>query len=94
MILLVEHRVRDFASWKRAFDGDPVGREEGGVRGYRVSRLAADPNHVVVELDFDDAERAEAFAQRLRALWASAGPRLGLETPTARVLEVIETRAP
>jgi hypothetical protein len=26
-IFQVEHKVRDFDSWKQAFDGDPVGRK-------------------------------------------------------------------
>lgn len=89
--LQIDHRVRHFERWKEAFDADPVGREVGGVRGYRVSRLADDPSHVVVDLEFGSRAEAEAFAERLRRLWADAGPRLGLESPTARVLETVET---
>lgn len=92
-ILQIDHRVRDFAAWKDVFDTDPVGRRAGGVRGYRMYRLAGDPNHVVVDLDFEDASDAEAFGGKLRALWADAGPRLGLESPTARTLEHVESHA-
>ena len=92
-VLRVDHRVRDFDAWKLVFDSDPVGREAGGVRAYRVARPADDPNHVLVDLDFESAGEAEAFAERLRAIWVDAGPRLGLESPTARVLEVVETRS-
>ena len=56
-----------------------------------MSRLADDPNHVVVDLDFETPAQAEAFGARLHDLWAAAGPRLGLESPTARVLETVET---
>lgn len=91
--LQIDHRVGSFDVWKQTFDSDPVGREAGGVRSYRVARLADDPNHVVVDLEFETVTGAEAFADRLRALWAEAGPRLGLESPTARVLETVETHA-
>lgn len=92
-IVQVDHRVASFDAWKQAFDADPVGREAGGVTSYRVLRLAGEPNHVVIELEFAGIAEAEAFAARLRALWAEAGPRLGLESPVARVLETVEERA-
>jgi hypothetical protein len=91
-ILQIEHTVRDYEAWKQAFDGDPVGREQGGVRRYRVSRLVDDPNHVQVDLEFDDADAAEAFGARLRELWGRVGPDLGLESPQARVLETVESK--
>jgi hypothetical protein len=90
-VLRIDHRVRDFDAWKQAFDSDPVGRQAGGVRAYRITRSPDDPNHVVVDLEFESLGEAESFAERLRTLWADAGPRLGLESPTARVLEAVET---
>lgn len=91
--LLVDHRVRDFDAWKAAFDRDPVGRAAGGVRSHNISRETGDANHVFIELELDTVEAAEAFAERLRALWMEAGPRLGLESPTVRVLETIEAQS-
>jgi len=88
--LQIEHRVRDYDAWKQAFDSDPVGRQAGGVRSYRISRLVDDPLHVVIELDFESISEAEAFGDRLRAMWANVGDRLGLEGPTARIVEHVE----
>ena len=48
-ILRIEHRIRDFDTWKEAFDRDPIGREQGGVRRYRVLRPVDDPNYVMVD---------------------------------------------
>jgi hypothetical protein len=90
-VLRIDHAVRDFDAWKQTFDSDPVGRQTGGVQGYRILRPAGEPNSVLVDLDFESTSEAEAFAERLRALWVEAGPRLGLESPTARVLETVET---
>lgn len=71
--LQIEHGVRDYDRWKAAFDGDPVGREAGGVRRYRIARQLDDPNCVRIDLDFDTTAEAEAFHDKLRALWAAAG---------------------
>jgi hypothetical protein len=91
--LRIEHVVRTFEAWKQAFDSDPVGRESGGVRGYRIAQSAGDRNHVFIDLEFDDIGAAEAFKQRLEGIWVSAGPRLGLESPSARVVDVVESSA-
>ena len=92
-ILQIEHPVRDFDAWKAAFDGDPVRREAGGVRRYRVCRPVDDPNYIAVDLEFDSRHEAEAFRLGLEALWRSpqAAPALG-GTPRARIVEVVETK--
>jgi hypothetical protein len=90
-ILQIEHRVRDYDAWKQSFDGDPVGREQGGVRRYRVLRATDDPNLVVIDLEFDSASDADAFRARLQELWARVGGDLGLEGPRSRILEAVES---
>lgn len=90
-ILQIEHGVRDFDGWKQAFDGDPVGRQQGGVRRYRIMRSVDDPNHVMIDLEFDDHDRADAFRTRLLALWDRAGDNLGLKDPQTRIVEAVET---
>jgi hypothetical protein len=91
-ILQIEHGVRDYDAWKQAFDSDPVGREEGGVRSYRVLRATDDPNAVVIELEFDGATEAESFREKLRGLWSQRAGELGLENPHARILDVAEEK--
>ncbi|MDP9490946.1 MAG: hypothetical protein M3P42_01890 [Actinomycetota bacterium] len=91
-ILQIEHGVRDFDAWKQAFDSDPVGREAGGVRSYRVSRPTDDPNRAIVDLEFDSSGEAEAFLAKLRELWSRVGDDLGLEGPRGRILEVVESK--
>jgi hypothetical protein len=91
-ILLVEQRVPDFDAWKAAFDSDPVGREEGGVRRYRISRPIDDPNLVFVALEFDGSDEAEAFRGKLRALWSRIESEGLVEGPQASILEVVEAK--
>lgn len=90
-ILQIEHRVRDYDAWKRAFDSDPVGRAQGGVRGHRIVRGVDDPNLVAIELEFDTAEAAESFRGALEQLWGRVGDELGLENREMRIVETTET---
>lgn len=92
-IVQIEHPVSSFATWKAAFDHDPVQREASGVRRYRIFRSIDDPNYIAVDLEFDDAPRAVAFRAALENLWRSpqAAPALG-GIPRARIVEVVEDR--
>lgn len=90
-ILQVEHAVPDFERWNEGFASDPVGRQQGGVRRYRVARPADDPNYVVIDLEFDTQPEAEAFLERLRALWSRVMGEGLIGEPQARILEVAET---
>lgn len=91
VILQVEHGVRDYDAWKQAFDSDPVGRKQGGVLRYRILRPSDDPHRVIIELEFDDSSQAEAFRTKLREVWERIGGDVGLESPQARIVDVVES---
>ncbi len=93
-LVQLEHPIRDFETWKAAFDRDPVHREASGVRRYRIYRPVEDANYIAVDLEFDDLERAEAFKLALEALWLSpqAAPALGGQTQV-RIVDLVETRS-
>lgn len=93
-IVQIEHLTTGYERWKAAFDSDPVGREQGGVRRYRISRPVDEPDYVVVDLEFDDRDRAVAFQGALERMWASpqAQQLLG-STPRARLVETVESVA-
>jgi quinol monooxygenase YgiN len=92
-LVQLEHPVRDFATWKAAFDSDPVRREASGVRRYQIFRPIDDPNYIAVDLEFDDRAAAEAFKVALETLWRSpqAAPALG-GTPRVRIVDIVEGR--
>ena len=93
-VVQLEHPIRDFATWKAAFDRDPIHREASGVRRYQIYRPITDPNYVAVDLEFDSRPEAEAFQRALEELWRSpqAAPALG-GTPRARIVDVVESKA-
>ena len=87
----IQHAVPDFESWKRAFDNDPMDRRRSGVRSYQVWQSVADPNFVMIDLNFDSVKQAEAMLERLRDLWAGPGGAV-MRNPEAVIVETIESQ--
>lgn len=61
--LLVRHKVRDFDTWKKAYDAHKPRRDEAGVAEKKLLRGANDPNEVVVLFEASDSGRARAFTE-------------------------------
>ena len=92
-VLRIEHPVPNFGGWKKAFDDDPVGRRQMGVRRYRVYQAADDPNYALVDLEFDSAQDAEKCLAALRGLWSRVQGSV-MRDPKTRILSVVEERQP
>ena len=92
LTLHIEHAIRDFETWRTAFDRDPAGRPEGGVRRYRVLRPVDDPNYVMIDLDFDSRIKAETFLDAMGKVWESpaAAPALS-GAPRALIVETVDS---
>jgi len=91
-VLQIEHPIRDFDTWKAAFDRFSDKGQQSGVRRYQVLRPTVDPNYVIIELEFDGPGEAEAFLGWLRRdVWSSqeAAPAL-LGEPQTRIVEAVE----
>lgn len=91
-ILRIEHPIPDFDAWKKTFDSDPIGRERSGVRRYRILRPIDDPRYVMVDLEFDDASKAEAFRAALGDLWRRAQAQGLIGSPQAQIVEVADDK--
>ncbi len=89
--LSIEHAVPDYENWKRAFDSDPVGREKMKVRRYQILRPLDNPNYVMINLEFDTADDAEALLAAMRAVWARVEGII-VTSPKAQIVEVVETK--
>jgi hypothetical protein len=92
-VLRIEHPVPNFDSWKIAFDSDPIGRKQMGVRRYHVYRPTDDPNYALIDLEFDSASQAEACLSALRTLWSRVQGSV-MNDPRVRILNRIEERQP
>ena len=90
-ILRIEHPVPDYERWRTAFENDPLDRRKAGVRRYRILRAIDEPNHVLVDLEFESRPEAESMLTALRSLWGRVEGRV-MTAPQARIVEVAETR--
>ena len=89
--LSIEHAITDFSTWKSAFDRFADARAKGGVIGDRIRRPIDDPSHLIIDLDFETRECAEAFCLFLtNVVWSNpeASPAL-TGRPSTRVLEPV-----
>jgi quinol monooxygenase YgiN len=74
-IVLVQHKVKDFAAWKKVFDSAVDLRKAGGELSAQIYRDASDPNKLTVFNKWDSMENAHKFVQspELRASMEKAG---------------------
>ena len=73
--LVVEHKVGDYATWRKVYDGLEPLRARHGCTGQRVMRLPDDGRNLFITHDFPSAEQAAGFAHdpALRAGMEQAG---------------------
>ena len=90
-ILRIEHPVPDFDGWKTAFDADPVGRKRSGVRRHQIFRSLDDSNYVMIDLEFDTRNEAEALLGALRGVWSRVEGSV-MSNPQARIVETVESK--
>jgi heme-degrading monooxygenase HmoA len=62
MIIIVQHKVRDYDAWKVVFDEHQAVRTRHGATGHLLYQGADDPNEVTVLNRFPSRAQAEAFA--------------------------------
>ncbi len=73
--LHVGFKVKDYAVWKRGYDGHVKERKAAGERAFRVFRNVDDPNTVTVLSVQESAEKLRAFMESpdLKAAMRAAG---------------------
>jgi ribosomal protein L35AE/L33A len=90
-ILRIEHPVPNYEAWKQAFDNDPVGRKQSGVRRYRILRSMDDPNYVLIDLEFETKSEAASLLAAMREVWGRVEGTV-MWNPQARIVEVVESK--
>jgi len=62
-MVIVRHKVADFAKWMVAYNADDSNRLANGLHSYVISRDDKDSNIVMVAMKADDLAKAKAFAK-------------------------------
>ncbi len=61
-IMLVKHKVNNYAKWKTGYDAHDSARMASGLHNYVICRGTTDSNMVMVALMMDNVEKAKTFA--------------------------------
>ena len=91
--LRIEHAIHDYGVWQQAFDSFAEVRANAGVRGFAIRRPVDDPKYLMLDLEFDTAGQAEAFAGFLHQhIWSSPASSPALAgAPQTRILDLIRS---
>jgi heme-degrading monooxygenase HmoA len=81
--------VGDYDAWKKLFDSDPGGRKQSG-KGHRLFRSVDNPSEVFVATEFNTAEDAKAFRERLLASGALNNVTVKTEPTVTEEAESVE----
>jgi len=73
--MLIQHKIKDFAEWKKVFDSNATLRSSNGELSAQIYRDATDPNQLILVFKWDSVENAQKFAQspELKAAMENAG---------------------
>lgn len=62
-MMLVRHKVKDYAKWKASYDSHDSMRLAHGMHSFVIGRGVEDPNMILVAVRADDVEKAKAFGK-------------------------------
>ena len=62
-MLVIKHKVKDFAAWKMAYESHDSARLANGLHNYVIARGTEDSNVVLVATKADDITKAKAFVK-------------------------------
>jgi quinol monooxygenase YgiN len=84
-VVMVQLKVKDYASWKVGFDATAEHRKAGGLTNTHVLRSTDDPNEIFVQSDTADTAKAKEFltSPEVRAGMEKSGV---IGTPTIHLL--------
>ena len=73
--MLIQHKVKDFAAWKKVFDSVADLRSAGGELSAQVFRDASNPDSLTIINKWNSLENAQKFAHspELKAAMEKAG---------------------
>jgi hypothetical protein len=62
-LMVVTHRIGDYAKWQASYDAHDSMRLANGIHSYVIGRGFSDSNIVLVAVKVDDLDKARAFAK-------------------------------
>ncbi len=87
--ILLSHEVKDYAAWKKGFDGDEANRKKAGLHIIAVYRGVENPNVITGLIEAPSAEVAHKFLDNpeLKSAMEKAGV---ISQPEIKVLNKVQ----
>jgi hypothetical protein len=84
--VFIRHKVKNYAKWKRVFDGFSPNRQAGGETSYVIGHVPGKPNNLCLLFEWDTAANAAKFlkSKNLKTAMKDAGV---IEKPDVFVFE-------
>jgi methylthioribose-1-phosphate isomerase len=60
--MILQHKVRDYATWRPVYDAHEASRVRAGITNGRVYRNAGDANDIVILFDAADVAKARSWS--------------------------------
>ena len=88
--LLIKHKVQDYPSWKKTFDGFIDARRAGGEKSFQILHPENEGNNLLVFFEWDNINNAKKFVNspELKEAMNNAGV---VEQPEVYFLEEYAT---
>ena len=74
-LMVIHHKVADYAKWRPIFDGDKANQEAAGLTSPHDYQSVGNPNDITITFDMADAAKAKTFgaSKELKAAMAKGG---------------------
>jgi hypothetical protein len=90
IVLRLEHKAPSYEEWKKTFDSDPINRKQSGVKHYRIYRAIDNPNHVVMEFEFNTLSEAQKVLDALDNFWEKTAGSI-IINPKNQLFDIVES---
>lgn len=63
VFMVIDHKVKDYAKWKPAFDKHESTRKKAGSKGGNLYHISGEPNHICIVFEWDSKGNATKFIE-------------------------------
>ena len=59
--VFIRHKVKDYGTWRKVFDGFATKRREGGEVAFKIASVSGEPNNLCLFFEWQSVAKAKEF---------------------------------
>src|SRR5438094_4904946 len=59
--VFIRHKVKDYGTWRKVFDGFAAKRREGGEVAFKIAGVSGEPNNLCLFFEWQSVAKAKEF---------------------------------